>query len=124
MVSKHGSTLRQKVGWKMSEEWRRCPFLCELRDLEIDGTSKVIGYVCKGQCHDCQAHHPNEEALKAENESLKEKLENVKNHLVIHRDHAIQSYRQDGKAYLEMNDFLVRFCNNLLEVINDDTEKG
>ena len=67
---------------------------------------------------------PVEDALKAEVERLKEKLENVKKHLVIHRDHAIQSYRQDGEAYLAMNDFLVRFCNNLLEVINDDTEKG
>ena len=108
----------------MSNEWRLCPFLCELRDLEIDGTSKVIGYMCKGECHACQAHRPDKEALKAENERLKEKLENVKKHLVIHRDHAIQCYRQDGKAYRIMNDFLARFCNNLLKVINTNVEKG
>ena len=70
-------------------------------------------------------HRPaeGEGALRAENEMLKEKLENVKKHLVIHRDHAIQSYRQDGKAYRIMNDFLARFCNNLLKVINTNVEK-
>lgn len=62
----------------MSKELKPCPFLCELRDLEIDGTSKVIGYMCKGQCHDCQAHRPNEEALKAENERLREALNEIR----------------------------------------------
>lgn len=62
--------------------------------------------------------------LKAENEKLKCTLEKVKNHLVIHRDHSIQSCRQNGKTYQVINEFMERFCNGLLKLINTDTEKG
>jgi hypothetical protein len=61
----------------MSEEWKRCPFLCEMRDLEIDGTSKVIGYICKGQCQGCKAHRPAEESMQAEVERLKDRVERL-----------------------------------------------
>jgi uncharacterized membrane-anchored protein YhcB (DUF1043 family) len=63
-----------------------------------------------------------EDALKTEVKRLKNRLELVKEHLIIHRDHSIQSYRQDGKTYQAMNEFMTRFCNGLLEIIN--TEKG
>lgn len=56
----------------------QCPFLCELRDLEIDGTSKVVGYICKGQCQGCQARLPAEKALKAGVERLKAGVERLK----------------------------------------------
>lgn len=67
---------------------------------------------------------PAEESMQAEVAQLKCTLEKVKNHLVIHRDHSIQSCRQDGKVYQAMNEFMARFCNGLLELINTDTGKG
>lgn len=70
----------------------------------------------------CWNTRPTEDKLKAKAESLKNKLSLVKEHLIIHRDHSIKSYRQDGKTYQAMNEFMARFCNGLLEIIN--TEKG
>lgn len=82
----------------MSEEWKRCPFLCEMRDLEIDGTSKVIGYICKGQCQGCQARRPAEDALKAEVERMKDKCERFRK--VLH-DVAVMANEDDLEQIFE-----------------------
>jgi hypothetical protein len=62
----------------MSNDYKACPFLCEMRDLEIGMESQVIGYLCKAQCKDCPAHNNTVKALQAENEKLKSDLDGQK----------------------------------------------
>lgn len=57
----------------MNEEWKRCPFLVEMRDIEIGMESLIIGYTCKAQCVSCQASTQ----IKCENDRLKEALEQI-----------------------------------------------
>lgn len=113
----------------MSEELKPCPFLCEMRDLEIDGTSKVIGYICKGQCQDCQARRPAEEALKAENEELAGYVKRLRETLAEVAKMAIDA---DQKQIFEKSRYALRDVY-LEEIFRDkfdkilhapDTEKG
>lgn len=68
---------------------------------------------------------PAEDALKAENERLKNKLALVKEHLVIHRDSALNNILEDKDQYRKVqNEFLAWFCCRLIELINTDTGKG
>ena len=124
----------------MSEELKPCPFCKCLDPDKIMLCDDLYGWIFRVKCINCgaevssldnmeQAIHrwntsPAEDALKEEVERLKCTLEKVKNHLIIHRDHSIQSYRQDGKAYQAMNEFMASFCNGLIELINTDTWKG
>jgi hypothetical protein len=119
----------------MSEELRECPF-CQSRAEHYSFNYRKHTVRCSYCLADCGEHdhperaafvwntRPAEEILKAKVERLEWTIEKVKNHLVIHRDHSIQSCRQDGKAYQAMNEFMARFCNGLLELINTDTGKG
>ena len=118
---------------KMSEELRECPF-CQRR-AEHYCYNRRHTVRCRYCFADCGDHdtpeiaasvwnaRPTEDFLKTEVENLKKKLENVKQHLIIHRDHSIQSCLRDIKAYQAMNEFMSRFCNGLLELINTDTDK-
>lgn len=122
------------------DELKTCPFCGLLEPEKIMFCDDIIGWKYILLCRFCGAKitsladmddairkwntRPAEDALEAEVENLKWTIEKVKNHLVIHRDHSIQSYRQDGKVYQAMNEFMARFCNGLLELINTDTRKG
>lgn len=52
----------------MSNDYKACPFLCELRDFEIGIENQVIGYLCK-------AHNNTVNELTAEIERLKGELD-------------------------------------------------
>lgn len=103
----------------MSNDCQACPFLCELRDLEIGMESQVIGYLCKAQCKDCPAHNNTVNELTAEIERLKRKLKNFKCHLTALRDSLLltvndevdleRSFAAEQRVYL---------YNGLIELIN------
>jgi hypothetical protein len=84
----------------------------------MDG--QIIGYTCKGECAKC----PAKDAKDKEIESLKNKLALVKEHLVVHRDSALNNIREDKDQCRKVhNEFLAWFCNRLIELINTDTGK-
>lgn len=63
--------------------------------------------------------------LKAENKRLKNKLALVKEHLVVHRESALNNIREDKDQFRKVqNEFLAWFCNRLIELINTDIGKG
>lgn len=119
----------------MSEELQPCPF-CKSRAEHYSFNQRKHTVRCRYCLADCGEHdtperaafvwntRPSEYILKAEVERLKSKLALVKEHLIVHRDHAIQSYRQDGKTFQVMNVFITQFCNGLLELINTDQKGG
>ena len=118
-------------------ELKNCPFCGKPAKWEknflIGGIARCSDYQCIGafthlsrsaSCEEWNTR-PTEDALKAENESLKNKLSRVKEHLVIHRDSALNNIREDkDQCRKAQNEFLAWFCNRLIEVINADTGKG
>lgn len=63
--------------------------------------------------------------LKAENKELKNKLALVKEHLVVHKESALNNIQEDKDQFRKVqNEFLAWFCNRLIELINTDTGKG
>lgn len=103
-----------------------CRYIIQAPDLAID-MNKSVKENCDFEDQQTISYwnaRPAEDALKAENERLKSKLALVKEHLIVHRDHAIKSCRQDGKTFHVMNEFLAIFCNDLLKVINTDQKEG
>lgn len=122
-------------GGKMSEELRECPF-CGGEDVEHlpDGFGNwLVGCVTcdyRIQCVSCTEdeairkwnNRPAENALKADVERLKSKLALVKEHLVVHRESALNNIWEDKDQCRKVqNEFMAWFCNRLIELINTDT---
>lgn len=133
----------------MSNDCKACPFLCELRDLEIGMESQVIGYLCKAQCKDCPAHNNTVNKLTAEierlkgeldgqklvskiayadirklgdeNDRLKKEIARIKMLLVFRRDVLLDMIRNHHEAGL-INEY--NTMNILIEAINNPTKES
>ena len=116
-------------------ELKNCPFCGTKAVSSVFSVDVYNWYEEKVCCENCSCiiSHPQaiqmwntrpaEDALKAENESLKNKLALVKEHLVVHRDSALNNILEDkDQCRKVLNEFLAWSCNRLIELINADTE--
>lgn len=105
----------------MSNDYKACPFLCEMRDLEIGMGSQVIGYLCKAQCKDCPAHNNTVNKLTAEIEQLKGEIARIKMLIAYRRDVLLEMIRNHHEASL-INEY--NTMNILIEAINNPTKES
>ena len=93
-----------------------CPFLVEHYRAKIGEEPKHYSWECEASCGNC----PAKKAPKADVERLKSTIEKVKNELITQRNHAIQSINHNSGTGQMINQSLVLFCNNLIEMLNSD----
>lgn len=104
----------------MSEDLRPCPFLIRMCSME----GEIIGYKCKGECANCPAYRPAEDALTAEVERLKADLGIQKNLTSMACFEAQRAYDETEKWKKMFYNLVEKQAKVSTNVIYIDTGKG